>query len=371
MKGPLNFLGGLYYQNTEARMAGILKGLAFGPYEPLFDNYSYIKSYSAYAEGYYEVIPDLRLTVGGRYSKDDKSLRTIDGGDSLPIFGIPPGTTFGESAGFSDFTPRVVLAYDVGNANYYASYNKGFKSGGFNSPAVATVTALRPETIDGYEIGFKGSFLDNRARLNVATFFTKSYDVQVASIDPATDSVVQQNAASVKAYGDEVDFSMAVTTHWKFQLNAGYLHSRFTSFPDAATYSLQGGLIQSTQENLSGFPTTYSPNFTGNANVTYSTELPVGWSGSMTLSDRYTSPYDFNPGAGGTTLGYDQQKAFNIVNLTARLYSPSDKFRLNLYVSNLTNKFYYDSVQTSADFGTYTAPALPRTYGLALRYTFR
>jgi iron complex outermembrane recepter protein len=371
LSGPANFTAGLSYQHSTARMPGIVKGLLFGPLEPFFDNYTDLDSKAAYGEIYYEVVQGLKLTLGGRYSKDDKALRVINSADVAPGFGIPPAfvpTTFAQQASFSDFTPRAVLAYDVGNANYYISYNKGFKSGGFNAPAFLPQTPLRPETIDGVEIGYKAQFLDNRIRFDAAAFYTKSTDVQVASIDPATDSVVQQNAAGVRAHGVEIDLTMVASQSLTFQLGSGYLHSRFTSFPDAASYSIQGGLIQGTQRNLAGFPTVDSPDFTANANATYTASLPRGWTTNVTLAGRYSSSYDFTPGAGG--LGYDRQRAFTVVNLTGQFMAPGGRLAISWYVDNLTQTLYYDMIQTSADFGVYTAPALPRTYGGALRYSF-
>jgi iron complex outermembrane recepter protein len=371
VQGPVNFAGGLNYQHSTARTPGIVKGALFGPLEPFFDNYTSLNSKAVYAEAYFEIVHDLKLTLGGRYSKDDKGLRVINNADVAPAFGIPPAllpVTFSQAASFSDFTPRAVLAYDVGNANYYVSYNKGFKSGGFNAPAFLPQTPLRPETIEGFELGYKAQFLENRLRFNVAAFSAKSSDVQVASIDPATDSVVQQNAAGVQARGVEADLSMVATRSLTFQIGSALLHSRFTSFPDAASYSIQGGLIESTQRNLAGFPTVNSPDFTANANATYAVQLPQGWSASFTLAGRYSSSYDFTPGAGG--LGYDRQRAFTVADFTGQIMTPGGRLSLSWYVDNLTQRYYYDMIQTNANFGVYTAPALPRTYGALVRYSF-
>ena len=80
--------------------------------------------------------------------------------------------------------------------NLYASYSKGFKGGGFdprgvgiNAPAAipfqptdAEVTAFltfRPEEVDSYEIGYKGSLDEGRANVALAAFYADYSDVQI------------------------------------------------------------------------------------------------------------------------------------------------------------------------------------------------
>ena len=66
------------------------------------------------------------------------------------------------------------------------------------------------------------------------------------------------------------------------------------------------------------------------------------------------------------------------MNLTGLVNLPGDRITLSWFVNNLTNKAYNDQILTSSGLavppnyggGTYTVPALPRTYGAAIRYTF-
>jgi iron complex outermembrane recepter protein len=379
--GPLNLTAGVYYQDTNARFPAILEGELFGPLKPFFDNYSKLSAYSGFAEGYYEILPGLKLTAGGRYSIDDKSLRVVNNADVALAFGIPPAlvpVTFRQNARYSNFTPRAVLAYDMGNQNYYASYSKGFKSGGFTTPTELPQTPLRPEITEGYEIGAKLKFLENRMRLNSAVFFMRTKDVQVASVDEATGSVVQQNAAGAHASGFETELQVAATEQLTFQISGAYLHSRYTSYPNASVYanaSVYGGsngFLASAQENLTGSPTPNSPDFTGSANATYAVKLSSDWSASVTIAESYTAAYDFDAGAGGP-LGIDRQHAFGLTNLSGEL--TKRRLTLSWYISNAFQKQYYDNIQTGAGLGgpgggTYGVPALPRTYGGAIRYNF-
>ncbi|MDT7815534.1 MAG: iron complex outerrane recepter protein [Acidobacteriaceae bacterium] len=381
MASPLNATAGLSYEYDRNRFPAIIKGDIYGGLEPYFDNYTSLASYAVFAELYWDIVQNLKLTVGGRYSKDFKSITVFNSPDVAPGFGLPPGVlpdSFEQSAAFTNFTPRTVLAYDFGDANVYISYNKGFKSGGFNAPQPGMQTPLRPETIEGLEFGVKTKLLNDRVRLDVAAFHTKAIDVQVASIEQQFNTVVQQNAAGANASGLEVNMDAALPHSLELQLGAAYLHSRFTSFPAAAVYGIgAGGLIVSTKEDLAGYPTVNSPNFTGNANLSYPFTMPAGWSGRVTASGRYTSAYDTQAGRGGP-LRLDYQGGFALMNLTGQFNLPGNKFTISWYVNNVTDKQYNDQVLTGSGLavpgylagGTYAVPALPRTYGGNVRYSF-
>ena len=386
--GPFNFLLGATYQKSKARFAAALTGTAFvGPgysFLPIFDNFINATSKAVYGEAYFNFTSRLKLTAGGRLSKDTKTIQIYNNRDlaalGIPLAFLPPSVN--QRASFNSFTPRVVLAYDTGPANYYLSYSGGFKSGGFNAPAIFPQTPLRPEKIRGLEAGAKLRFLDRRLSLDLAAFLTKSKDIQVAAIDTATGSVVQQNAATAKAYGFEANFRFRANNQLSLQAGGGYLHSRFTSFPNASVFaaSFNRGFGQTTLnpfvEDLRGRPTPLSPALTMNGSVTYQFGLPSDWKSSVTLSGRYSSRYDFQAGAGGPER-YAQQKAFSVINLTGDISPPDDRLMLSWYVSNVFQQHYYDQLQTNAQTGThangggvYGVQALPRTVGGSLRVNF-
>src|SRR3546814_11146952 len=81
----------------------------------------------------------------------------------------------------------------------YASYARGFKSGGFNGQASAPdeTVGFDPEIADNFEIGAKLDLFDRRLRLNVAAFYVKFNDLQIAGVDPATDTILRSEERRV------------------------------------------------------------------------------------------------------------------------------------------------------------------------------
>ena len=65
----------------------------------------------------------------------------------------------------------------------YGSYSRGFKSGGFDTRALAAFggdveKGVAPETLDAYEIGLKSELLGSTLRLNAASFYYIWNDLQ-------------------------------------------------------------------------------------------------------------------------------------------------------------------------------------------------
>src|SRR3546814_16868620 len=81
-------------------------------------------------------------------------------------------------------TARAIIAQDVAeDVNVYASYNRGFKSGGFN-PVAFTSPATTPEVLDAFEIGFKSRTADRLLQLNASAFYYIYKDIQLRTTAP-------------------------------------------------------------------------------------------------------------------------------------------------------------------------------------------
>jgi iron complex outermembrane receptor protein len=371
-KGPLNVTAGLFFEDNNARFVGRIGGAFFpapppgtGTLTPTFDNHDNLTAYSAYLEAYYNFTDQLKLTAGGRYTHEKKRHSVLNDNDAITLFGVP---VFDEDeTSFNNFSPRAVLSYDAGTMNYYASYSQGFKSGGFNSPALTIDPPLKPEKIDAFEGGAKYRSADGKLRVSGAAFYYNWRDVQVAFITGGGAGITQQNAAGVHIYGAELNVDASPIPALQLSAGLAYTHSRFSSFPNAAVYDIIGGTLQATAEDLEGFRTPQAPDWTANGAATYS--FPLGdWGGTVTAAARYTSEYDFTAGAGGE-LRASRQKPFTLVNLTGTFVTPAKNLEFGWFVKNLLDEKYISLISTG-NTGVYMTPDEPRTYGGTIRYTF-
>ena len=366
--GWIDFLAGAEYDLDKSFIDFSIYSAALGlpkfsPELPYTGNEAETNSYAAFAELYIKPIDKVTLTLGGRYSRDDRKLSFSDNTAALDfISGNPAGpAAFTQKDSFKRPTPRAVLAYDAGVANLYVSYTSGFKAGGFNTPVFAPqVSPILPEKIDSFEVGAKLVSEDRRARLNAAAFHYNYRDVQVSLVNQNNSGLEILNAAAAHGNGVELDGSYHVTDALTLTSGGSFLGAKYINYPNAAIYVAAPGGLVTQQANLAGTQLPQAPRWSGfgSANL----NVPVGrWTGRFNIVGHYTSSYDFFPDAGGE-LQADRQGGLFLANMSAGMSPPGGRYEFGFYIDNLTDKKYYEIVQTSGP-GVFKVPAPPITFG--------
>ena len=165
-----------------------------------------------------------RLTgiLGGRWIRDEK-----DHAYSINVVDFVPGTVqrngnpnilapvanyFGERED-DEFSVRVALNYDMSeDVMVYASWNRGVKGGGYNSPVFPFASedlayddatmSYDPERLDAFEVGFKSRLADGLVIFNGAAYYYdyKDYQAfQIVFLDTLTTN------ADAESYGFELE----------------------------------------------------------------------------------------------------------------------------------------------------------------------
>jgi len=379
--GPINFLAGAQYIDDRAfdvaRIYGAIFGLPYvGATPPANANQGRqnirTRSFAGYAELYIKPLDPLTITLGVRYSKDRREIDSI--WNQYAVMNLDPGgpSTALQRASFAKSTPRAVIAYDTGPANLYASFTRGFKAGGFNSPAFGPqTTPIEPEVIDSYEVGAKFVSADHRTRVNAAAFRYNYNNVQVSIFTASTQII--KNAGRARGNGVELDVSHRPADWLTLSGGGAYLDAKYVSYPNAAAYLLQrdaaGSIIGVApgEEDLSNSPLPRAPKWSGYLSASLEAPLAHGWLGRLNTVIHYTSSYIFNPGAGGD-LRTDIQGAYALMNLSGGVGPASGTYEVGFYIDNLTGRRYYET-RAIGSLGIDAMPAAPRTYGA--RVTFR
>lgn len=343
--GRLQGVAGLYYLNARASGAfDTVVGLA--NLTILTAGTVDTKSYAAFGDLSYSLTDTLKLSAGLRYTKDDKTgtvYRQNFTGIRSPRFGnaaAVPGllrTNYTNSRDFEQATPRVSLSYEPRrDLNLYASWGKGFKSGGFDMRGDAvltptTVNGYQPEKIDSYEVGMKGAFLDRRFFLNLAGYYSNYRDQQVTIQAPAAGGGIASfvdNAGKAEIWGFEAEARMVPSRHFSSSLVVGYTHAEYKKF---LTY-IGGGTTPVDVSNQRVFQNT--PRWTVNASATWSEDLAGGtiaFTPSVSLrSDismfEYVSPLD--------------QDGYALVEASLNWTSEGGRYRIGVAGRNLTDERY-------------------------------
>lgn len=332
------------------------------------------ETYAVFADFTYDFTEQLSLSVGGRYTWDERTasiLRQNYLGGGSPTFGgagIPfggPSTNFEGSAKFKKFTPRVSVSYKpTPEHNIYASFSQGFKGGGFdprgvgvNAPTtnasgipsdseVAAFLSFRPESVDSYEVGYKGSLLDGALNVALAGFYTDYKDVQIPGSVACTVGGLPSFCGVINNAGK------ATLKGLELEADAR-LGQNLVASGDRLTLSGSLGYIDAKYDkyitNIGGVPTDVAqfrsvqntPEWTASGTFAYSTPVGEGdlyFGTTLSYRSKVNQFEIANP--------YIDQKGFALWDANLVYNAPDKRWSIGLHGKNLTNKKYKTSGYT-------------------------
>jgi len=317
-------------------------------------------SYAVFTQETLKLTDTLSITAGGRLNRDKKYYYTAIQRLQNNTVALPFSSA---TETWDSFTPKLGVDWKpTRDVLLYASYSKGFKSGGFGASTVVSTPTPRydPEKLSSYEVGAKTSWLNNRLIINVAGFYSQYRNIQltVQGVDPITNANLRttQNAGGSNIKGFELEMTAVPTRGLSLNLGVGYVDAKFNSLTAAAIAS--GFTLGSRVPQI--------PNWSINAGAQYELQTGIGpWTlrgDFMYKGDQYLTPADAS----------SYQKAYAM--LGARLaFKPSWLSGVELSVdgANLTNNVHAYYKATLAPTGESIAiPATPREIYGSVRFSF-
>jgi len=363
-----HWTAGVFYLNFRNGVTPFTR-LFYGPLAPLptsnavtvIRDREEAESIAPFAQIDFTVLPDTRLTLGGRWTYEKRTFNAQT--SSVRNNGTTVSTTQAGTQTVRRPSWRVSLDHKFNdNLLGYASYNRGFKSGGFNITQ-PTAPAYDPETLDAYEVGLKSELFDRRMRLNTAAFYYRYKDLQLAKV--VAGALTITNAASAELYGVEADFEARLTSAFKLTGGVSLIHTEYLSYPSAQIISPNpAGGITAVQGDVSGNRLQLAQKVSASVTATYSKEYAFGRI-DLSATESYNGDYYFDPD------NFARQPSYHMVNAQAAWTSPSGALTTTAFVRNLLNEKIIGQVSSATAIGlTATYPYAPRVYGLSMRYRF-
>ena len=326
-------------------------------------------TWSVFGDFTYDFTDQLSLSLGGRYTVDKRNstiLRQTKLGRSAEFGGTPvvlaTTSNFNGEARFTDFNPRASLSYKPNEDHlFFAGYSQGFKGGGFDPRGLSTAApdtnrdgvrsqqeifdflSFEPETVDSYELGWKGSFADNAINLALTGFYADYTNVQVpgsAGFDSNGDGVndtfigVTTNAGKAEFKGIEFEGNAVFAREFagsgsflSFNATLGYIDGEYKRFIDARNIDVANlRRIQNTPKwTMSGTFSGVFPAFSGN--ITASTTVSYR---SKTFQFETPSPFLDQPG-------------FALWDASLIWRDDEDRFSFGINAKNILDKQYITS----------------------------
>ena len=365
------WVAGLYYLKGKGGYLQFhIRGTPLTPLDTLgFRSFVSTESGAAFGQVTVPLWSGSHLTGGLRYTIEQRAVEGETILEFLPEFGgatLVTGATKAHKT-FRKLTWRIALDQQLtADILGYASYNRGFKSGVFNS-VPASGDPIEPEVLDAFEIGLKTDLLDRKLRLNVAAFYYDYKNIQVSILTPVT--AILDNGAGARAYGLDIDLTAKIGRHFTLFGGANLMHSEFTSYPEAGFFvpqpaSAGGGTVGSIG-SAKGNKLPYAPDLSFNVGGNYT--APIG-DGEMSLNINYNY-------SGKWFAGPDNilsQGAYSLVDGSATYTFPGDQLNIGIWARNITNERYHAYLAAGGNPGGQQGGigGAPRTYGVKAGYKF-
>lgn len=370
------------------------------------------EGFALFTNNSYQITEALELTVGLRYTWEDKDLKTFwsntDGGigcatalaraqalggrvptsliradgtlasgpyqvlcaaSNSPAFGRV--RTNDQSLSEDELTGTAKLAYRfTPETMAYASYARGYKAGGFNLDRIATTlqtvpgqptapvldTSFAPETVDSYEVGFKNTLLDRTLLLNATVFYQKYNDFQLNAFNGLVFSVA--SVPKVVSKGVDLDF-LWFTPIEGLTINGGVTYAE-TYYPKSTPRFLGA--------NLPGSRLSLAPLWSGSVGITYEHNITDDLIGRFAVNSKSVSGYN----TGSDLDPVKNQPGYTLVNARVGVTSADKRWAVEAFAQNLFDDVYYqvgfNAVLQSGSYDAFLGQ--PRTYGVALRFTY-
>jgi len=352
-----------------------------------------VNSWAAYTNMSYKIGDATHLDLGIRYTSEEKAadyaLGTEQGGVNGIIFGVANGTVVDR---FEDsfVSHNIGIRTQVGDTNYYAKWSTGFKSGGYNLDfidqfALNEKARFFKETVDSYEVGVKGRYMDNRLKITAALFRTEYEDYQVNQflpLGPNASTISIKNVPEARTQGLELGVNYRIDDNLSVELNFGNLSAEFGDFPGGGRRLPDG-----TNADATGNVMPYAPKTSISSAMTYETDLnddaifiaqigvnfnSMQFTNTWNVSEHTTYGTDLNTGLPGPTgtIPFGTIDAHTLVNLRAGFIATSGNWDMFFWGKNVTGEDYLrDSFRDF--FNTYTEQRADQTmYGLEMNYYF-
>nr|WP_067681974.1 TonB-dependent receptor [Tsuneonella dongtanensis] len=392
--GPLSGLVGFYYLGAKSRtdfdviLATTGTLLSLPGLNAFTSGDVRTSTWSVFGDFTFDLSDQLSLSAGGRYTSDirrSRILRQTKIGGASPLFGgtavpIATVTDFRGRAKFTDFNPRASVSFKpTPDHMVYASYAQGFKGGSFDPRGDARIAPdtdrngvrsyqeiydfflFDPETVDSYEIGYKGTFMGGNGRVALTGFYGDYTDVQIpgsVGVDANGDGVfesfagVTTNAGKARFKGVELETYLRFAQGFagsgsslNFTGSLGYIDGEYLEF-------ILNGVDVSDLRRIQN-----TPKWT--AAGTLGASVPVA-SGDLSLSS--TVSYRSATNQFETPSPFLDQPGYALLDASIVWTAPDDRFSLGVHGKNLTDKQYITSgyqFGTVAANGTFT-PTLGR-----------
>lgn len=279
-----------------------------------------LDKFGVYGKSVFHPADGLSLIGGGRLGH-----YKIESGDGKTL----------HKASRTKFTGYAGAVYDIDGSNsLYASFSQLYTP---QTDLDADGKLLKPRQGNQFEVGYKGSYMDDRLNTRVSFYRLKDKNA-AAPLNPNNKKTRYAALGKRVMEGVETEISGAMTPKWQIHAGYSYLHSQIKT----AANSRDDGIFLLMPKHSANLWTTYQ----------VTPELTIG--GGVNAMSGITSSAGMHAGGYAT---FDVMAAYR--------FTP--KLKLQINADNIFNRRYYARVGSA---NTFNIPGSERSLTANLRYSF-
>jgi iron complex outermembrane receptor protein len=336
--------------------------------------------WGVYGDATFHVSEQLDVSVGARYTEDNRDFGQKFGGDdrnyffySFPFFS---SDFIRGSDSWTNTSLRTAASYQLSDeVSTYINYSTGYKAGGFNTLFVMFPDSVDVDSLDGedavelggspesfekeevtnIELGLKGQFWDGQMQLNASIYQYQFDGMQSGYYVGSRYSVA--NVGDAEGNGVELDMRLLPSDNLDIYLGLSWADTELTKPAEGFCEPADclGAQIPGTVEFSAAMVATYTvPMKNGDLAVTWETfhqDESVGF-GQFDLNPLMADGFTTN----NLRIGYDSAEDWSVT----------------LWVNNITDEFHYKGV-AGADSNIaphYFGFSEPRRMGVDIGFKF-
>ncbi|MFZ2508770.1 MAG: TonB-dependent receptor [Steroidobacteraceae bacterium] len=334
-------------------------------------------AWAVFGEMSYDLTDRVEASIALRYDNDERENTTETpqefipdaiACDTVPQPPVCASTGDVRKETWDELQPKVTLRFKPNeNVTTYASYSRGFRSGGFNQTGVGSAPnpfgvlngiddLFDEETADTFEVGVKARFAEGRVTAGASVYHTEAEGSYFFVFDPNTSTQNLGNLDEVEYQGLEVELQAQLTDSFEVYVRGGITDSEIKASQRAATdvgnqaplvseYTINLGAHYRTALGDGGYELFIRPDF-------------------QVIGDTWWWPDNFT-----------KRSPVELLNL--RVGVETDTWSVVAWSKNLTDEEYNAEWSPGPQFfpnpgytNNFVFKALPRTWGVDFTYRF-
>lgn len=228
--GKYNFQIGAFYFDEDLTIESFAYDSVFGngAQTGFVEQQQETTAWAVFGSLDYDISEDTSITLGLRYSDDDKEYQNVRTLSPLGFLGFPDDASGSVNPSDTHVSWDISATHKLNkDTNLYARIANTFRAPSVQGRSLFSfdegISVADSETITSYETGIKADIFDGAGRINTSIFYYELDDQQLTSVGGSSGNTARLlNADQTIGYGAEVNSEFILSDNWLVTASASF-----------------------------------------------------------------------------------------------------------------------------------------------------